>query len=307
MLNNNNLPFVSIATVTFNRRPFIPYLIKCIEHQTYPIDKIEWVIIDDGTDKIENLVIHLPYVKYFQFHNKIKLSKKRNILNEKCTGDIIVYFDDDDYYPPERVNHAVETLLNNPEYLIAGSSLMHIYYKDIKTMYSFGPYRTNHSTAATFAFRKELLEQTKYAEDDCLSEEKIFLKNYAIPLIQMDSRKCILVFRHIHNSFDKNELIKSGANTCGQISNLNVDDFIKDPELKEFYTKNLDNILSSYHYGEPINKPDVIIYYKETTEKRNNERKEIEKKISEYENAINKAKNRICLSTTQEKYIQNNK
>jgi glycosyltransferase involved in cell wall biosynthesis len=307
MLNNNNLPFVSIATVTFNRRPFIPYLIKCIEHQTYPIDKIEWVIIDDGTDKIENLVIHLPYVKYFQFHNKIKLSKKRNILNEKCTGDIIVYFDDDDYYPPERVNHAVETLLNNPEYLIAGSSLMHIYYKDIKTMYSFGPYRTNHSTAATFAFRKELLEQTKYAEDDCLSEEKIFLKNYAIPLIQMDSRKCILVFRHIHNSFDKNELIKSGANTCGQISNLNVDDFIKDPELKEFYTKNLDNILSSYHYGEPINKPDVIIYYKETTEKRNNERKEIEKKISEYENAINKAKNRICLSTRQEKYIQNNK
>jgi glycosyltransferase involved in cell wall biosynthesis len=57
-------PFVSICTPTFNRRPFFPYIIKCFENQTYPKDKMEWIIIDDGTDKIEDLVKDIPQVKY---------------------------------------------------------------------------------------------------------------------------------------------------------------------------------------------------------------------------------------------------
>ena len=64
--NNTDLPLVSVCTPTFNRRPFIPYTIKCMEQQDYPKDKIEWVIIDDGTDLIEDLVINIPYVKYFK-------------------------------------------------------------------------------------------------------------------------------------------------------------------------------------------------------------------------------------------------
>ena len=28
-------------------------------------------------------------------------------MHEKTKGEIIVYMDDDDYYPPDRVNHAV--------------------------------------------------------------------------------------------------------------------------------------------------------------------------------------------------------
>ena len=50
------LPLVSICTPTFNRRPFIPSLIQCVINQTYPAHLIEWVITDDGTDPIEDLV-----------------------------------------------------------------------------------------------------------------------------------------------------------------------------------------------------------------------------------------------------------
>ena len=67
-------PQVSLCTPTFNRRPFYPCLIKCIEQQNYPKDKIEWIIIDDGTDKIEDLVSHLPYVKYFKYEENITLN-----------------------------------------------------------------------------------------------------------------------------------------------------------------------------------------------------------------------------------------
>ena len=186
-------PFVSICTPTFNRRPFIPIIIKCFENQTYPKDKMEWIIIDDGTDKIEDLVSHIPQVKYFKYDEKMTLGKKRNISNEKALGDIIIYMDDDDYYPSDRVKHAVD-MLRGSKALCAGSSEMFIYFKHINKMYKFGPYGPNHATAATFAFKKELLKQTKFDEESSVAEERKFLKDYTIPFVQLDSKKCILVF-----------------------------------------------------------------------------------------------------------------
>ena len=47
-----NLPFVSVCTPTFNRRPFIESMFEIFRQQDYP-NKIEWIIIDDGTDSIK--------------------------------------------------------------------------------------------------------------------------------------------------------------------------------------------------------------------------------------------------------------
>ena len=120
--NKKELPFVSICISTFNRRPFIPYTIKCFNHQDYPKDKMEWIIIDDGTDLIEDLVCDIPQVKYYKYHKKMQLGQKRNLMHEKSKGDIIVYMDDDDYYPPQRVSHAVNMLQTHPNALCAGAS-----------------------------------------------------------------------------------------------------------------------------------------------------------------------------------------
>ena len=100
-LNNENeknkLPFVSVCTPTFNRRPFWEYTIKCFKHQNYPSERVEWIIIDDGTDLIEDLVCDISQVKYFKYTEKMTLGKKRNLMHEKSIGDIIVFIEDDDY------------------------------------------------------------------------------------------------------------------------------------------------------------------------------------------------------------------
>jgi len=261
-------PFVSICTPTFNRRPFINAMLKCFEHQTYPKDKMEWIIIDDGTDKIEDLVKHIPQIKYFKYDDKLTLGKKRNIAHSKCTGEVIVYMDDDDYYPPERVSHAVETLRNNPKALCAGSSEMHIYFKHILQMYKFGPYGPNHATAATFAFRRELLSNSSYDDDACLAEEKHFLKDYTVPFVQLDALKTILVFSHQHNSFDKKLLLNNNQSKFVTKSSKTVDDFIKDTILKKFYTEDIDDLLELYEPGRPENKPDVLKQTQEMKDKR---------------------------------------
>lgn len=261
-------PKVSICTPTFNRRPFIPMMIECFNNQTYPKDKIEWIIIDDGTDKIQDLVEHIPQVKYYKYDEKMSLGKKRNLMHEKTTGEIIVYMDDDDYYPPERISHAVETLQNNPHALCAGSSEMHIYFKHIQKMYQFGPYKENHSTAATFAFRRELLQQTSYDNDACLAEETHFLKNYTIPFVQLDPLKSILVFSHNHNSLDKKMLLDVPPSKYIKVSDKLVTDFIKEESILNFFMNDIDELLEFYELGDPKHKPDVLKQIKEVQKKR---------------------------------------
>jgi len=264
----SELPFVSICTPTFNRRPFWEYTIKCFNHQDYPKDKMEWIIIDDGTDKIEDLVCNIEQVKYYYYSEKMPLGKKRNIMHSKSKGDIIVYIDDDDYYPPERVSHAVNMLITHPNALCAGASEIYIWFKHIQKMFQFGPYSPTHATAGTFAFKRELLKDHKYDDNAALAEEKAFLKDYSVPFVQLEPKKTILVFSHIHNTFDKKRLLENGENNYQKTSDRTVDEFIKDKDFKEFYTERLDGLLQNYYPGDPINKPDVIQQIKEIDDER---------------------------------------
>ena len=261
------LPLVSVCTPTFNRRPFLPTAISCFLNQTYPRDRIEWIVVDDGTDKVEDvfLAANISQVKYFRVDTKMTLGAKRNFTHTKCTGSIIVYMDDDDYYPPERISHAVETLQKNPTALCAGSSEIYVYFKHIQKMFQGGPYGPNHATAGTFAFRKELLNKTKYNEKASLAEEKEFLMNYTVPFVQLDPLKTILVFSHIHNTFDKKKLLET-PNNLFRPSDKSVDMFIKHPfetQIKSFFLKDIDAKLDEYKHGDPIMKPDVLKQIKE--------------------------------------------
>lgn len=258
-------PTVSICTPTFNRRPFIPYMIKCWEQQDYPRDKLEWIIIDDGTDKIGDLVSHLPGVKYFSYETKMVLGEKRNLMHSKTTGEIIVYLDDDDYYPPTRISHAVEMLNSHPAALCAGSSIIHIYFPHLKQIYRFGPYGPNHATAGTFAFRRKMLDLGhKYDPAAAICEEKSFLKDYTVPFVQLDSFKTILVFAHEQNTFDKRRLLDNKHPKFVNETNLTVDAFMVSnlnvnlEDMKDFYMCRLQIILPLYKPGLPTMKPDVL-------------------------------------------------
>jgi glycosyltransferase involved in cell wall biosynthesis len=251
-------------------------MIQCFEHQTYPKDKIEWIIVDDGTDPIKDLVEHMPQVKYFYYDDKMLLGKKRNLMHTKCSGDIIIYMDDDDYYPPDRISHAVETLQQNPTFLIAGSSEMHIYFESENKIYKFGPYKEFHSTAATFAFKKELLNNTNYDDDVALAEERQFLKNYTIPLKQLDPLKSILVFSHKHNSLNKEKLLTNKQSSKCSESKYTVDDFIKEPELKQFFMNDMNKLLVHYEPGRPENKPQLLEQIQQMEEDREKRIKMIE-------------------------------
>ena len=265
------LPFVSVCTPTFNRRPFIEACIKCFNHQTYPKHRMEWIVIDDGTDKVEDLFKDVgSVVKYFKYDEKMSLGKKRNLMHAKSIGDIIVYMDDDDYYPPERVSHAVDMLVSHPKVLCAGCSEIYIYFNSLEKVYQFGPYSATHATAGTFAFKRKLLDDHAYDNDAALAEEKAFLKNYTVPFIQLDPKKVILVFSHDHNTFDKRKLL-ANKNAFVKESDKTVDQFVKQSDLKNFYMYEIHELIKDYPDGKPDMKPDVIKQTKEIEMRRSKE------------------------------------
>jgi len=235
VVSANGKPFVSICTPTYNRRNFIPSLIENFKKQTYPQELMEWIVVDDGEDPVGDLFEGIPNVKYFYQKDKMKLGRKRNYMHEKTKGEIIVYMDDDDYYPPDRISHAVNKLRGRPQALAGGSSIIHIYFKDRKDIYEFGPYGPNHATAGTFAFKRRLLKETKYDDDAELAEEKQFLKNYTVPFVQFDPRKSIICFSHDKNTFDKRKLLENLNPKYVRKTKLKISDFIKDKKTAKFY------------------------------------------------------------------------
>jgi len=305
---NNKLPLVSVCTPTFNRRPFIENMINCYKNQTYPRSKMEWIIIDDGTDKIKDIIDKHPdlNIKYFAVE-KMHLGKKRNFMHTKTEGSILVYMDDDDYYPPDRVEHAVKKLTEDKRALCAGSSEIYVYFKEEKKMIQCGPYGENHATAGTFAFKRRLLDITSYEDNAALAEERHFLKEYTIPFVQLDPLKSILVFSHNHNTFNKREMLKSENEHTVINSDKTVDTFIKydfEQPIKDFFLRDIDKLLDEYKPGLPENKPEVIKQTEELKKKRENMKKQYEDDFLKGDTGIRIESKGVNKSLTRGEIIQ---
>ena len=88
----NNLPYVSICTPTFNRRPFFKGIIQCIAEQDYDRSKMEWIVVDDGTDSVRDILesedtkLQLAGIKVLYYYEKEKMdfvySNDKDMLKE---------------------------------------------------------------------------------------------------------------------------------------------------------------------------------------------------------------------------------
>lgn len=227
---------VSVLTPTYNRTQFIRRSIACYKEQFFPLEQMEWIILDDGDESAEALFTEatfdgIPNIRYYREYSKMTVAAKRNKLNHLATGSIIVAWDDDDYYPPERITLIVETFNKAPkEIQLVGSSLMYMYMPD-KSVWSIGPFHPNHASNATLAYRKSYLKNHEYDNNATKTEEPHFLNNYKEPMIQMDPLKSILVMTHNSNTVSKD----IAKNAAAKKTALQIQDFIKDPKILEMF------------------------------------------------------------------------
>jgi glycosyltransferase involved in cell wall biosynthesis len=262
------IPRISICTPTLHRRPFFPALIACIRAQDYPHELIEWVICEDGQDRIDDLLppgsLGKISVVYKYVDKRMTLGEKRNYLYQLASGDILIHMDDDDYYPPTRVSHAVEVLQENPHLKLAGSNQMYFYSTWNQQVSLVGPFGINRANCATFAFRRELLLETSYDTSSCFGEEANFLKNYTLPIALLSPIKTILVICHSQNSCDKNEVLE-GEHQPVQVftkettQTLLNDFFTHDDWIRQFYLWSVPSKLENFELGNLTHKPELLL------------------------------------------------
>lgn len=231
-------PTVSLLTPTFNRRAFIPHLIEYIRHQTYPAERMEWLVYDDGTESIEDLLA--PYmssmrIRYFRSDEKMTIGAKRNALHAAARGDILINMDDDDYYPPDRVSHAIHMMRANPRANLCGSSKMFLYFMDDKSIWQFGPApHPNHATFGTMGYRREYAQKTLCNPHIVHAEEIDFTRAYKETCVQLDAKKVMLVICHSANTVNKSQM--RTQNPLMKKTPLKLRDFIANQKHREYYS-----------------------------------------------------------------------
>ena len=192
------LPSVSIITITqFGRFESFEILYELVKRQSYTNIK-EWIIVEGShseTDAEKNEELIVNFIETVQDPNSCidyiylpytgqKLGELRNLGNDACKSDVIICMDDDDYYPPTRISHAVEMLYSqytDTSCLIGGSSDLYIFDFFLDKLYkydangAFGPY---HSTNNCMAYKREYLTDNRHDPTVSQGEEPSFTKQF---------------------------------------------------------------------------------------------------------------------------------
>lgn len=199
----DDLPDVSIITLTKDRRNFMPLAKYCYLLQTYPEDKMEWVIVDDGEDSIEDALIGIPNVTYVRCDPGMTIAQKRNLAVSKALYDVIVVCDDDDVYPENTVLHRVAMMMKEPAKECAFCTTIPCY--DITKYSSFmnvPPYTLPMSqrvSEATLIFTRKFWEENKFDEMINVAEGDAFIRGREQMCRELSPQEVIVSLTHPKN------------------------------------------------------------------------------------------------------------
>lgn len=103
-----NKPHVSCIMPTANRAKFVPLAIANFLNQDYR--NAELIIIDDGKEPVKDLVPKHHRIKYFYEQTVSNIGTKRNLACKQAKGEIIMHWDDDDWYAGDWISRQLTAI-----------------------------------------------------------------------------------------------------------------------------------------------------------------------------------------------------
>lgn len=178
-----------------------------------------WIVLDNS-DSPELGWVQRNGMTFERVEGKRSIGWMRNrcldlALATNC--EFIVFWDDDDYYPPLRIQTGVDALTTSTAD-IAASSLMYMLLTRENVLMSVGPYGESHGTAATYTVRRAYAEKNRF-DERTFGEEVSFTKNWSAKMVQVDAEKTIVVMGHSGNTVNKTEVFENPAKFLGKIMN----------------------------------------------------------------------------------------
>lgn len=212
-----DLPMISVITITRDRRVFIPLAKYGMIAQSYPQEKIEWVVVDDGMDQIKDLVSDLPNVKYVLHDTPLTIGAKRNLAVESASHDILVMMDDDDVYPNNSFLSRVAHMLAEPRKECLFSTTIPCYeIHEKKSFMNVPPITLDMSkrvSEATLCFTRAFWQSQKFP-DEQIAEGDAFIRGREHMCREMSPQDVIVSLVHKLNTSSRKPPAMTEPNGC---------------------------------------------------------------------------------------------
>ena len=192
-----------------------------------------------------------------EFHDeKLVLGRKRQIMATDLAKDyqVLCWWDDDDFYYPDRIQYSVKSLIRDPKLRAVGCSAQQLFFTTLRQVYHVeampSPY---HATAGTMCMWRRVFDKGNDLEDPPLTfekdagfaEERHMLKNFTVPLKQLDITRVMMIICHgggqLGNTVPKEQLVnRKNLNFKKSTQDFKkmIKVFTKNDKISfEFYTK----------------------------------------------------------------------
>ena len=218
-ISDEDLPYVSIVTPTKNRKFIFDLPINNFSNFNYPPHKLEWIIIDNGTENLKDILPDDKRIKYITVEpDKYSIGELRNMSIENSSHEYIVYMDDDDYYDINSVKARIISLLKYKEEGIECVGCESVpFFNLINGENMTGSNKKNYLAEASMAHTKEFWRKRQF-NNDKIGEFRYFLIYRQHKVLHIPYEFIMIALNHNVNTtglsrFSKKEVDESWKNT----------------------------------------------------------------------------------------------
>jgi hypothetical protein len=222
-LDRASCPPISVVTLIHNRKKFFDLACHNIMISDYPKDKIEWIIVDDSDDPMEQNSDRIVAVaesaapvkvSYMPLAKKKSVAEKRNLGVAKASADIILMMDDDDHYPETSFRRRVGWLTGHPWRPRAAACTTIACYDLQKGISAVNVPPTDlplgqRISEATLTFYKSWWEAKGFPAGIIVGEAEEFVAGRETDLLELPPQQIIVAFSHGKNVSSRR--VPSGA------------------------------------------------------------------------------------------------
>jgi glycosyltransferase involved in cell wall biosynthesis len=129
-------PCISICTPTYNRNNFIDLMMSNLLRFDYDKKKLEWVIDDDGDDKmiktekdmeVLKKVVYPIKIKYLYNTKRRSIGEKRNNMVKNATYKIVAMMDTDDMYLSSWLRYGIEVMKKGKHSCVCSNQMLFLF------------------------------------------------------------------------------------------------------------------------------------------------------------------------------------
>jgi mycofactocin glycosyltransferase len=122
-MTKQKFPFVSVVVCTFNRGDRISQCLESLDRQTYPKDRYEVIVVDDGSTDNTAQMIQAQGARVIRHGNNRGVPSTRNTGLMAARGEIIAYIDDDAVANPRWLEYLIQPF-DSPEVTASGGQTL---------------------------------------------------------------------------------------------------------------------------------------------------------------------------------------